>query len=236
MATSVVTGPVHPAPIGRLAPSPTGQLHLGNARSFLLAWLSIRQQGGTLILRMEDIDTARVNPGAIPTMIDQLRWLGLDWDFGPDLGDGTMAGIPVTQSRRLDRYRQVLGQLMRDGRVYRADALAVRSSRRPPVPPRIRVGSAGRSGLSRHLPTGGRPAAGSGRVQQRRSTALRWALQPGLMQWHDQILGPQSIRPLEQLGDFVIGRATGQPAYQLAVVVTTLTWESPRSSAAAIWC
>jgi glutamyl/glutaminyl-tRNA synthetase len=105
-------------PVGRLAPSPTGKLHLGNARSFLLAWLSIRQQKGIMILRIEDIDLTRVKPGAVQATIDDLRWLGLDWDYGPDLPPAQVGQVPVNQSLRLDRYRQVLEQLIQDGRVY----------------------------------------------------------------------------------------------------------------------
>lgn len=70
--------------VGRLAPSPTGALHLGNARSFLLAWLSVRQQHGQLWLRVEDIDSPRVKPWAVQSTIDDLRWLGIDWDIGPE--------------------------------------------------------------------------------------------------------------------------------------------------------
>lgn len=70
--------------VGRLAPSPTGALHLGNARSFLLAWLSVRQQHGQLWLRVEDIDSPRVKPWAVQSTLDDLRWLGIDWDIGPE--------------------------------------------------------------------------------------------------------------------------------------------------------
>ncbi|MCA3010365.1 MAG: tRNA glutamyl-Q(34) synthetase GluQRS, partial [Phycisphaerales bacterium] len=80
--------------VGRLAPSPTGALHLGNARTFLLAWLSARSRGGSVLLRIEDIDGPRVKPEAAAQTIEDLRWLGLDWD-----------GEVVVQSARLDRYR-----------------------------------------------------------------------------------------------------------------------------------
>ena len=70
--------------VGRLAPSPTGALHLGNARSFLLAWLSIRSRNGRLIVRMEDLDHPKVKPWATKAALDDLHWLGLDWDDGPD--------------------------------------------------------------------------------------------------------------------------------------------------------
>src|SRR5436309_6669364 len=84
--------------IGRLAPSPTGGLHLGHARTFLAAWLSARSQGGRVVLRIEDLDASRVRPEAIQGAIDDLRWLGLDWDEGPDCGG---AAGPYIQTHRL---------------------------------------------------------------------------------------------------------------------------------------
>ena len=72
--------------VGRLAPSPTGAQHVGNARTFLLAWLSARSQHGRLILRMEDIDSPRIKAVAAQQAIEDLHWLGLDWDEGPDVG------------------------------------------------------------------------------------------------------------------------------------------------------
>lgn len=86
--------------VGRLAPSPTGALHLGNVRTFLWAWLSARAQGGRILLRVEDLETPRVKPGAADRMIDELRWLGFDWD-----------GEVEVQSRRRDYYRQVFDRL-----------------------------------------------------------------------------------------------------------------------------
>jgi glutamyl-tRNA synthetase len=93
--------------VGRLAPSPTGALHLGNARTFLLAWLSIRSQGGTLLLRVEDIDGPRVKTDAVAQTLADLRWLGLDWD-----------GEPVLQSERLARYEAAAATLLASGAAY----------------------------------------------------------------------------------------------------------------------
>ena len=86
--------------IGRLAPSPTGAQHVGNARTYLIAWLSARYQGGRLVLRIEDIDSPRVKPGAAESACDDLRWLGLDWD-----------GDPVVQTSRLSLYEAALARL-----------------------------------------------------------------------------------------------------------------------------
>src|SRR3954452_473767 len=95
-------------PNGRLAPSPTGAQHVGNARTYLLAWLSIRSRGGKLILRIEDIDSPRIKRGAAVEALDGLRWLGLDWDEGPDVG-GPHA--PYVQTQRLDMYGGALERL-----------------------------------------------------------------------------------------------------------------------------
>src|SRR5688572_5747791 len=86
--------------IGRLAPSPTGSLHLGNARTFLWAWLSARAQGGKVLLRIEDLDTPRVKEGAIEAIEEDLRWIGLDWD-----------GPVEVQSRRRACYAEIFERL-----------------------------------------------------------------------------------------------------------------------------
>ena len=91
--------------VGRLAPSPTGSLHVGNVRTFLWAWLSARSQGGQVLLRVEDLDTPRVREGIVPKMIDDLRWLGFDWD-----------GEVSVQSERREHYKAVFGKLA--GRIY----------------------------------------------------------------------------------------------------------------------
>src|SRR5438876_12374605 len=85
---------------GRLAPSPTGAQHVGNARTYLIAWLSARAQGGEVALRIEDIDSPRVKPGATEQALADLRWLGLDWD-----------GEPVVQTARLALYEAALERL-----------------------------------------------------------------------------------------------------------------------------
>src|SRR5512145_1294203 len=94
--------------VGRLAPSATGAQHVGNARTYLLAWLSIRSRGGRIILRIEDIDSPRVKRGASEQAIVDLRWLGLDWDEGPDIG-GPHA--PYVQTQRIELYSYALEKL-----------------------------------------------------------------------------------------------------------------------------
>ena len=93
--------------VGRLAPSPTGAQHVGNARTYLIAWLSARSQGSRLPLRVEDIDAPRVKPGYVDLILEDLRWLGLDWD-----------GEPVIQSRRTARHEAALRRLQEMELVY----------------------------------------------------------------------------------------------------------------------
>src|SRR2546423_4559865 len=93
--------------VGRLAPSPTGAQHVGNARTYLIAWLSARAQGGRVVLRIEDIDSPRVKAGATEQACADLRWLGLDWDEGP-----------VCQTDRLALYEAALQRLEEQGFVY----------------------------------------------------------------------------------------------------------------------
>src|SRR5205814_4433735 len=95
---------VGPMMITRLAPSPTGALHLGNARTFLVNWLLARQRGWKILLRIEDLDGPRIKPGADRQAIEDLRWLGLDWDEGP-----------VYQSSRQDEYRAAMARLLDAG-------------------------------------------------------------------------------------------------------------------------
>src|SRR5438477_3033888 len=93
--------------VTRLAPSPTGALHLGNARTFLINWLLARQNGWKIILRIEDLDGPRIKKAADQQAIDDLKWLGIDWDEGP-----------IYQSSRMERYRSAIDELISGGHVY----------------------------------------------------------------------------------------------------------------------
>lgn len=95
----------------RFAPSPTGALHIGGARTALYNWLLARGQGGTFLLRVEDTDRERSTPENVEQIVDALRWLKLDWDEGP-----------VFQSQRSDRHAEVLEQLLHSGHAYRSTA------------------------------------------------------------------------------------------------------------------
>lgn len=208
-----------PLVIGRLAPSPTGALHVGNARSFLLAWLSVRQQRGQLILRIEDIDSPRVKPWAVQATLDDLRWLGLDWDVGPDRA---IPGHPACiQTQRLPRYASVLEQLIAAGRVYRCVctrsevAQAASAPHEQGLQPLEGTIYPGTCRPPRHTP---QPQLPPGRPADEKF-AWRWQFAPDEVRWCDQFLGNMAAYPALQLGDFVIARGDGTPAYQLAVVV-----------------
>src|SRR5512142_1977435 len=95
----------------RFAPSPTGALHIGGARTALYNWLLARGQGGTFVLRIEDTDRERSTPENVAQILDALRWLKLDWDEGP-----------IFQSQRAERHRQVVEQLLASGHAYRSTA------------------------------------------------------------------------------------------------------------------
>ncbi len=198
--------------IGRLAPSPTGALHLGNARSFLIAWLSARQQSGKLLLRIEDIDSPRVKPWAQQQTLDDLRWLGLDWDWGPDVGGPHASYV---QSERLERYREVLLQLAEDGVIYPCSC-----SRREVAEAASAPHESSIAGL---VPLEGAIYPGTCRsrssAQATGEFAWRWRFEAGEVSWNDCVGGLQCANPSLQLGDFVIGKSDGTPAYQLAVVV-----------------
>ena len=199
---------------GRFAPSPTGDVHLGTARTALLAWLSVRAQGGTFVMRMEDLDRARVVPGAAERILADLRWLGLDWDEGPDVGG---AHGPYVQSERLDRYRAALAQLDAAGRLVRCfcsrKELAEAAARAPSAP---HAGEDGPRypGTCRDL-----PAARVAELAARRAPALRLRVEPGEVAFDDARAGRVVQDVAAVVGDFVVCRFDGTPAYQLAVVV-----------------
>lgn len=197
---------------GRYAPSPTGDLHLGNASTALLAWWSARAEGGRFVMRVEDLDGPRVRPGAEAAILDDLRWLGLDWDEGPDVGG---AHGPYRQSERAGDYRAAFDRLRRDGRVYpcfcsRKDIAAAASAPQEPGDevryPGTCRGLAGTEVGSRI--DRGDPHAWRFRVDADHDPPFADAV-------HGDRGGPGTAPP----GDFVVLRRDGTAAYQLAVVV-----------------
>lgn len=197
----------------RYAPSPTGSLHLGNARTALLAFLQARRMGARFILRIEDIDRPRTVPGATEAILDDLRWLGIDWDEGPDKGGD--AG-PYLQSERLAIYARALDALRERGRVFecfcsRADILRASSA------PQIGEEGPRYPGTCRDL-TDAEKRERAARHPNRQS-ALRLAVEPGQIAFEDEILGPRAFDLSATCGDFVLRRADGLFAYQLATAV-----------------
>ncbi len=195
----------------RYAPSPTGDLHLGNLRTALLAWLAARRQEDTFILRVEDLDTPRVRPGATSRMLADLRWLGLDWEEGPDVG-GPRG--PYLQSRRAALYASALARLRAQGLVYPcfcSRAMLTRVASAPSVHDATPV----YPGTCRDL----RPAEIQVRIAAGHSPAWRVRVSPGTILFTDGALGVQSQDIAREVGDFIVRRSDGVIAYQLAVVV-----------------
>ncbi|HEY6541317.1 MAG TPA: tRNA glutamyl-Q(34) synthetase GluQRS [Ktedonobacteraceae bacterium] len=196
---------------GRYAPSPTGDLHLGNLRTALLAWLFARCAGGQFVLRVEDLDRPRMRQGATQRMLDDLRWLGIDWDEGPDVG-GPYA--PYIQSERQALYIANMQRLQEVGLLYpcycsRAEIARAASAPHEDEGPRY-------PGTCRHLSEKQRrelEAAG-------RRPSLRFRVDDErVVTFHDLLAGRQQQHVQKVVGDFIVRRADGIFAYQFAVVV-----------------
>src|SRR6267378_5872454 len=183
---------------GRFAPSPTGELHLGNARTALLSWLWSRQEGAGYALRVEDIDRPRVRPGMAEQQLDELRWLGLDWD-----------GPPVFQSRRTAHHEDALCRLA--DHVY--ECFCSRAE--------IAAASAPQGDEGPRYPGTCASLTRAQRAQRRRTRtpSIRLRVPEGPLSFHDAIFGEQAFDTQRLVGDFVLRRADGVFAYQLAVVV-----------------
>jgi len=185
--------------VGRLAPSPTGAQHLGNARTYLAAWLAARASGGRVVLRIEDIDVWRNKPDAIPQLTDDLTRLGLDWD-----------GEPILQSMNLPAHEAALEKLQRHELVYpctctrtdieTAAAAPHAEHEAPPYP-----------GTCAHRTAGDAVAL---------TKPYAWRFRAGEAPAFDDLFrGPTALTLADLGGDFVVWRSFGVPAYQLAVVV-----------------
>lgn len=185
----------------RFAPSPTGEMHLGNARTALLAWLQARAAGGRFVLRLEDLDTGRVRAGAADQILSDLAWLGLDWDEGWDIGG---ACAPYIQSERLDVYAQYAAKLQ----TYFCSCSRrdIQNAVSAPHEGEVRY-----PGICRAAP-----------IHPERPLALRLRVPDLETEFTDGICG--TVRENVQItaGDFVIRRNDGAWAYQLACVVDDL--------------
>jgi glutamyl-tRNA synthetase len=195
---------------GRYAPSPTGEMHVGNASTALIAWLSIRARDGRLIMRMEDLDRPRVRPHAAEQILSDLVWLGIDWDEGPDVG-GPYA--PYEQSKRPDRYEAAFRQLMDEGRLY-ACFCSRRDIAKAASAPQVPGDEVRYPGTCRDLS----PEETDRRFRNGARYAWRFRVRederPSFV---DEVAGVCAAG--DPPGDFVIRRGDAVPAYQLAVVV-----------------
>ena len=202
-------------PVGRFAPSPTGDLHVGSALAALAAWASARSQGGRFVYRVEDLDGPRAVPGSAERQMEDARWLGLDWDEGPGVGG---PHGPYRQSARGDVYEAALRRLAEGGhlfpcRVSRRDLQELASAPHgadglPPYPVDLRP---------RDLAAGwfDDDAACA-------DAALRFRVEAGTVAFEDRVVGRVVENVRQSVGDFVLKRRDGVYGYQLAVVVDDL--------------
>lgn len=196
---------------GRYAPSPTGALHLGNMRTALLAWLFARK-AGAFVLRVEDLDRPRVRPGATAQMLEDLRWLGLDWDEGSDCG-GPFG--PYLQSERQAMYEEYLARLRAADLVYPCYCSRAEVARAASAPQGAGDEGPRYPGTCQNL---------SAAERRERETAgkrpcLRFRAPERLIAFADLIAGPVEQDVAQVVGDFIVSRSDGIPAYQFAVVV-----------------
>jgi glutamyl-tRNA synthetase len=194
----------------RFAPSPTGSLHIGGARTALFNWLFARHHGGAFLLRSEDTDLARSTREAEKAVLDDLAWLGLSWDEGPDRG-GPVG--PYRQSERTDLYRAEADRLLAAGDAFpcfctdeelEAHRKAQQKAGQPPH----------YAGTCRDLDEAGRAA----KRAEGRAEAVRFRVPGTPVTFHDHVRGEVTF-PGDQVGDFVVLRANGHPTYNFACVV-----------------
>ena len=196
-------------PVGRFAPSPSGRIHLGNILCCLLAWLSVRQKDGRVLLRIEDLDTARCPRRYSRQMLEDLHWLGLDWDEGPEAGGPQES---YYQSERTAVYEAALRRLEQQGLVY--PCFCTRAELHAASAPHREDGQVLYAGTCRDL-----TKEQAAEKQKLRAPALRlrvpgedWSFTDGHMGFYQENLA-------RDCGDFLLRRSDGMFAYQLAVVV-----------------
>jgi glutamyl-tRNA synthetase len=194
----------------RFAPSPSGDLHVGNIRTALYDWAFARRTGGVFVLRIEDTDQSRVTPEYIASALDTLRWLGLDWDEGPEAGGGYG---PYRQSERLDRYAAWARRFLDSGHAYycycTTEELAARRAAA-----RAGGGPSGYDGHCRVLT----PEQVAAYQAEDRKPVIRMRMPDGVTTFTDLVRGEVTFDH-EHVPDFVLARADGSPLYTLAVAV-----------------
>jgi glutamyl-tRNA synthetase len=194
----------------RFAPSPSGDLHVGNVRTALYDWAFARSTGGQFVLRIEDTDQTRVTPEYIDSAQDTLRWLGLDWDEGP--GAGGPFG-PYLQSERLDIYTEWVDRFLKDGHAYHCYCSQEELAQRREAA-RKAGGPSGYDGHCRSLT----PAQIAACQAEGRQPVVRFKMPPGSTTFTDLVRGEVTFDHAH-VPDFVLARADGAPLYTLAVAV-----------------
>lgn len=195
---------------GRIAPTPTGLLHVGHARTFALAAKRAKAAQGQLILRIEDLDVARCRPEFSAAALSDLKWLGIHWDEGPDIGG---LNAPYIQSQRLDWFQAVWKKLHATGHLYPCDK-SRREVENALIAPHAEDDSEPVFPLSfRPNQEAGQSATEPGQTNWR--IRVPWGEE---ICFHDALQGPQSFTAGKDFGDFLVWRKDGFPAYELAVV------------------
>ena len=201
--------------VTRFAPSPSGHLHVGGARTALFCWAFARGRSGTFILRIEDTDQKRSSNAASVGFLKDLEWLGIDWNEGPEL-DGTSRGThgPYFQSERLDIYNRHLEQLVEQGKAYYAfDTAAELDAKRQAAKAEGKAYRYDRTAMA-NLPKETVQAW----LKEGRPAVIRFKTPEGPITIKDEILGEATL-PAGEVDDFVIRKADGFPTYHFAVVV-----------------
>jgi nondiscriminating glutamyl-tRNA synthetase len=198
------------SPRVRFAPSPTGMLHVGNARTALYNWLFARHNGGEFVLRVEDTDVERSEARYETQLIEDLRWLGLDWSEGPQIG-GPYG--PYRQSERLEIYQQHTGQLLSEGKAYRCFCTAeeLEQERQAALREQRTQVYSGKCRTLTATEASERAATGEG-------FAIRLAVPEGPLRFHDIVRGDVEFAS-ESVGDFIIVRSSGIPVYNYVVTI-----------------
>ena len=199
----------------RFAPSPSGHLHVGGARTALFCWAFAKGRGGTFLLRIEDTDQKRSSGAASVGFLKDLAWLGIDWDEGPQLGScGGGANGPYFQSERLDTYNRVLAKLVDEGKAYYAFDTAAELEAR-----RAEAKAAGRAYRYDGTTQMSLPKAEvERRLAAGEPAVIRLKCPPQPITIKDEILGEATL-PAGEVDDFVLRKADGFPTYHFAVVV-----------------
>jgi len=194
----------------RFAPSPTGYLHVGGARTALFNWLYARRHGGTFVLRIEDTDAERSSWEMVTGIVDGMRWLGLDWDEGPDIGG---PHEPYFQSQRLAQYRDMASRLVRDGHAYYCYCSPESIQQK-----RQSAEAAGSAWMYDRACCALDPEEIARREREGQPRAIRFRVPEGTTGFADLVHGSIDF-PNASIEDFVVLRSDAQPTYHLSVVV-----------------